>query len=383
MQSRFSSSQPDGYASPADADFRRLFNLSLDLLCIAGIDGYFKQVNPSWTRVLGWSEAELLSRPVADFMHPDDRGRTLEARAQLARGKPVRGLENRYVCKDGSYRWLSWQSSIEPTATTVFAVARDITERRQLDGEMLIASKLESAGILAGGIAHDFNNLLAGLLLNLEMVGACGPTNAEQATYLRSSSDMIIAAKTLTNQLVTAAHGATSTRELTDMTAFLSSTLKLALADRSVRVTSEVASELWPAQIDGTQIEQAIRNVVVNACEATPPDGSIYFAASNVTLDGEEGMALKAGHYLRLTISDRGKGISAEQLCKVFDPYFSTKRRGIQKGMGLGLTVCRAILQDHGGTIAITSEVAGGTVVTCYLPAEPRDALSMALPPDC
>src|SRR5438045_1439230 len=94
-------------------DYNRMFNLSLDLLCIAGLDGYFKRVNPSWTRVLGWSEAELLSRPVADFIHPEDRERTLQARANLAKGIPLRGFENRYLCKDGSHRWLSWQSNLE------------------------------------------------------------------------------------------------------------------------------------------------------------------------------------------------------------------------------------------------------------------------------
>jgi PAS domain S-box-containing protein len=86
------------------SDFVQLFNLSLDLLCIAGIDGFFRRVNPSWTRILGWSEAELLSRPVQDFMHPEDRERTLQARVGLAKGVLIRGLENRYVCKDGTYR---------------------------------------------------------------------------------------------------------------------------------------------------------------------------------------------------------------------------------------------------------------------------------------
>jgi PAS domain S-box-containing protein len=87
MQSPHCSADPaalPGHLTQVEADYSRLFNLSLDLLCIAGLDGYFKQVNPSWTRVLGWSREELLARPVADFMHPEDRERTLQAREVLA-----------------------------------------------------------------------------------------------------------------------------------------------------------------------------------------------------------------------------------------------------------------------------------------------------------
>jgi PAS domain-containing protein len=96
MESSFNAPVVPASASRSGDERDRLFRLSLDLLCIAGLDGRFKQVNPSWTRVLGWSEEDLLSHLVVDFMHPDDRERTLAARAGLAKGIPVRGLENRY-----------------------------------------------------------------------------------------------------------------------------------------------------------------------------------------------------------------------------------------------------------------------------------------------
>jgi PAS domain S-box-containing protein len=136
-------------AQAAVADRERHFDLSIDLLCIAGLDGYFRRVNASWTRVLGWSQSELLAQPVESFMHPDDRAQTLRARAGLAQGAPVRGLENRYRCKDGSYRWLSWQSTIEPGGSTVFAVARDITEQRRIEQELLVTGKPESTTIFS------------------------------------------------------------------------------------------------------------------------------------------------------------------------------------------------------------------------------------------
>ena len=114
----------------------RLFNLSLDLLCVAGFDGRLQQVNPAWTECLGWTAEELTSRPMLDFVHPDDHETTLRTRAEIHAGQPSRGFENRYRCKDGTYRWLSW--NVHPLAESrqVFGVARDVTERRII-GEAL------------------------------------------------------------------------------------------------------------------------------------------------------------------------------------------------------------------------------------------------------
>jgi PAS domain S-box-containing protein len=355
---------------PHDADYRRLFDLSLDLLCVAGIDGFFKLVSPAWTRVMGWSEAELLARPVEEFMHPDDRARTLQARSNLARGVPVRGLENRYLCKDGSYRWLAWQSAIDEGGTTVYAVARDVTERRRRDQEQLVFNKLECTGIFAAGIAHDFNNLLASLRLNLDMVGVYGATNREQETCLRGASEALDAAKSLTQQLITFAAGGGPARQPIDLKNLLLESFHFALVGSALRGDCSVAPDLWRTEVDKTQIGQVICGLVLNAREASPANESVRLEAENVVLEALLAQELPAGNYVRIRITDHGGGIPAEIIPKVFDPYFSTKARGTQKGMGMGLTLCRSILHKHGGAIAIESQPGRGTVVTCYLPAK-------------
>ncbi|MEW6347705.1 MAG: PAS domain S-box protein [Thermodesulfobacteriota bacterium] len=109
----------------------RLFNRSIDLLCVAGLDGFFKHVNPAWAITLGWTEEELLSRPWTEFVHPDDRPATESARTKLIAGTEVCAFENRYLTKDGTYRWLSWNSFPVPDEECVYAVARDVTERRK------------------------------------------------------------------------------------------------------------------------------------------------------------------------------------------------------------------------------------------------------------
>lgn len=135
----------------AMAERDRLFNLSIDMLCVAGFDGFFKQINPSWGRVLGWSETELLGSPWLDFVHPNDRDRTVQALTQLSAGEPVYDFENRYRCKDGSYRWISWTTFPLPAEQLTFAVARDITERKRAEeaikeSEKLLRKVIDSLG---------------------------------------------------------------------------------------------------------------------------------------------------------------------------------------------------------------------------------------------
>jgi PAS domain S-box-containing protein len=147
----------------AEAERQHLFEFSLDLLCISGLDGYLRQVNPAWTRVLGWSEDELLSRPVFTFLHPDDLEATEAGRAGLMTGRPLQDLENRYRCKDGSYRWLSWRSFSRPEEGVVFAIARDITDRKQAEAalrqtsdRLLLATRVARLGIWEWNVVENF-----------------------------------------------------------------------------------------------------------------------------------------------------------------------------------------------------------------------------------
>jgi PAS domain S-box-containing protein len=121
----------------AEAELSQVFNLSLDMVCVAGINGSFKRVNPAFTHTLGYSEQELLNTPFLDLVHPDDRQATLAALEELSKGIPVDHLENRYYCKDGSYRWLSWTAAPDdPIQRLIYAIARDITVQKQVEMQL-------------------------------------------------------------------------------------------------------------------------------------------------------------------------------------------------------------------------------------------------------
>jgi PAS domain S-box-containing protein len=113
----------------------RFFDLSIDMLAIAMFTGYFKRLNPAWERTLGFSRDELMSKPMFEFVHPDDRARTLDQNRRVRGGGQALSFENRYVCKDGSYRWLLWNSTADADRQLIYAVARDITARKQADEE--------------------------------------------------------------------------------------------------------------------------------------------------------------------------------------------------------------------------------------------------------
>jgi PAS domain S-box-containing protein len=113
----------------------RFFDLSIDLLCQLGFDGYFKRLNPAWERTLGWSTFELTSRPFIEFVHPDDRERTLAQNREVRSGGRALEFENRYRCKDGTYRWLRWNAAPDATWSVIYSVARDVTAQKEAEEE--------------------------------------------------------------------------------------------------------------------------------------------------------------------------------------------------------------------------------------------------------
>jgi signal transduction histidine kinase/CheY-like chemotaxis protein len=249
------------------------------------------------------------------------------------------------------------------------AAAIDMTESKRAENDRLILRKLESTGILAGGIAHDFNNLLTVMLLNVELARTLSPPVGELAHHLEDVQKAVVLARGLTRQLIAFAKEGASVRKPTQLSRVIADAIPPALSGSRVRCDLFLADDLWLVEVDEGQIGQVIRNMVLNAREAMPTGGSISVRAENAVLASHEVPSLSAGDYLRVSITDRGTGITIGVMPMIFDPYFSTKQRGDQKGMGLGLTICHTVIRKHGGAIAVKSEDAKGTTFDIYLPA--------------
>ncbi|RJP35542.1 MAG: PAS domain S-box protein [Candidatus Omnitrophota bacterium] len=349
----------------------RLFTLSIDMLCIAGLDGYFKELNPAWTQTLGWSNEELLSKPWLEFVHPEDFARTIEVGENLKKGQTVISFENRYRDKKGNYRWLSWNSFPIPDEGIIFGVARDITEHKQLEEKLLQSQKMESIGKLAGGIAHDFNNLLTAILGYSELsLNQLPTTHPLQNSFVEIKKAGERAMK-LTRQLL-----AFSRKQILQPSVLDLNRLILDLDQMLRRIIGEDIEFIiipYPAlgkvKADLGQLEQVIINLIVNARDAMPTGGKLIIETKNLELDesyAKDHIDVIPGPYVMLAISDTGCGMPAETLQQIFEPFFTTKEVG--KGTGLGLSMVHGIIKQSGGHIAAYSEMGQGTTFKIYLP---------------
>jgi signal transduction histidine kinase/ActR/RegA family two-component response regulator len=247
-------------------------------------------------------------------------------------------------------------------------VLGDISDHNRAERDRLILNKLESTGILAGGLAHDFNNLLAVIVMNVELAEGTSSRD-ESIHYFKEVKKAAMMVRGLTKQLITFANGGVPIRIPARLNGLIQESTRAALSGSSATCQISQAADLWPAEVDAGQFGQVIRNMVQNAREAMPDGGAISVQSENVVLKSSQHASLPPGDYVRMSIVDQGHGIAQELLPKIFDPYFSTKQRGAQKGMGLGLSICHTIIQKHGGAIDVQSKAGVGAMFHIYLPA--------------
>lgn len=365
------------------AERDRVWRLSKDLLVVAGVDGYFKSVNPSWYRILGYTDDRWEREPFLEFVHPDDRRSTLAELATLADGKTTLNFENRYRHADGSYRWLSWTAVLEEGL--MYCVARDITDQKLAEEALLTtqqalaqSQKMEAIGQLTGGLAHDFNNLLTVIVGNLEL--ARNRVKGD-ARFERNISQIAAAAergRKLTQQLLAFSRKQkleTQVANLNQIIANLHDMVSKTLGQNIVFET-RLAPNLPNMTIDPTQLELAVINVLVNARDAMPEGGTVIIETRDVILGPQElpihQASLLPGRYVMLSITDEGMGMPPDILARITEPFFTTKEAG--KGTGLGLSQVYGFVRQSSGSLQVSSEVGVGTVVTMLFPAS-DDAL--------
>ncbi len=242
---------------------------------------------------------------------------------------------------------------------------------RESEEERIKVRKLEATGILAGGIAHDFNNLLAVILGNIELAKDDAAPGSFAFGALHEAEEAVSRAGDLTQQFITFSTGGNPWKTPASIRELIADSCSLTSSgDSNVECRCSFPDDLWLTDIDLSQMSQVIDNVLANAKEAMPEGGIIDIIAENMRIGSQdEGMEFKKGPYVRIAVRDHGIGIPEDILGKVFDPYYSTKERGSQKGMGMGLTIAYSIVEKHAGHIMVESAPRAGTTVSIYLPA--------------
>jgi len=258
-------------------------------------------------------------------------------------------------------------------------VTRDITDRkraeeekRRLETQLQQAQKMEAIGTLAGGIAHDFNNLLSVILVNLSLAEEDIKLQIGTSKFLKEAEKASMRAKDLTSRLITFSKGGEPVKKAASITDLVKDSVTSTLNGSDIDCEFSIPDDLSPVEIDQGQIKHVIHNIVINAREAMTGEGTIKVFYENVTIREKDALTLKDGRYVKISIEDQGVGISEEDLPKIFDPYFSTKEMGAEKGMGLGLSVCHSIVEKHNGLITVESELGTGTTLIIYLPASEK-----------
>jgi len=246
------------------------------------------------------------------------------------------------------------------------AVVRDISDRKLMEEEMIKIRKLESLGVLAGGIAHDFNNILTSILANINLAELYVNSEEEKVQkLLREAEKASLRARDLTRQLLTFSKGGEPVKRLASIAEIIKDSAEFTLHGSNIKCEYKIADDLWPVEIDTGQMSQVVQNIIINASQAMPGGGIVEITCENFIKNAKQVLPLPDGYFVRISIRDRGIGMPAKLLNKIFDPYFTTK----QKGSGLGLAITHSIITKHGGHIVVKTKKGQGTTFIIYLAA--------------
>ncbi len=352
----------------------KYFTLSLDPLCIAGFDGYFKRVNPAWEKVLGWTPEELTSRPFTAFIHPDDRERTAAVAARLAQGHDAIQFENRYLCKDGSFRWFMWNATTSPEDKIIFATARDVTELKQAQ-EQLVAAKNDAERSnkfkdqFLSTMSHELRTPLNAVLGFSDLLGEgrYGALNEKQQRYLSHITNGGKHLLRLINDILDLSRIEAGRLQLQIETVSLETLFSEAcdtlhpLVSKKRHVLERHAVPGLSVKADSTRLKQILMNLIANAVKFTPEGGKIDLSARRI------------GDAVRIDVRDTGPGIPSEEQRRIFEAFYRLSHSAkAPEGTGLGLAITQRLVELHGGKLGLESTVGQGSCFYFTLPYVPE-----------
>lgn len=352
--------------------FRTLIEQASDALFVHDMRGNFLTVNQQACESLGYSRDELMRLTVADVdMNFDPE--MLDALWQSLSDDESKIIESMHRRKDGTMFMVEVRVGrlMLEGEWAVLGIARDVTERKRLEAQLVQSQKMEAVGKLAGGVAHDFNNLLTvinGYSEQLLDVLDDGGVAYEQAQQVLRAGQR---AATLTDQLLTFSRRQTLRPKVLDLNLLVPDMLKMLhrLIGEDIDLIVTLGASNGFVKADPHQLEHAIMNLAVNARDAMPLGGRLEIATADVVVDvafaqRHEGVA--PGAYVSLSVQDTGDGIEDDVLNHIFDPFFTTKEQG--EGTGLGLSMVYGIVTQSGGTVLVESAQGQGACFQIYLP---------------
>jgi PAS domain S-box-containing protein len=329
----------------------RLWKLSQDMLAVIDHHGTISNVNPAWTTTLGWEADELIEKTALWLIHPDDVERSVQEMLNRKAGHPSRHFENRMRCKDGSYRWLSWRSMAD--RSSVYAIGRDITDIKQaqeqmhlLRSELAQTSRQTTIGAMTASIAHEIRQPLSGISTNAGAAARWLKAPKPDLAEVEAALDRIVRDAHRVDEVISSVRSMFGNKPgekaLIDVNSLISEALALTQSEldrQSTTLKNNTPADLPPVAANRVQLQQVLVNLIVNGIDAMGP---IVGRERILTID-----AKLNGGAMTIAVGDTGDGVKQEHLDKIFEPFYTTK----PDGMGLGLSICRSIVEAHGGKL--------------------------------
>ncbi len=363
----------------SERNYRRLADHSTDMISTHDAAGVYRYVSPSCGTLLGYEAEDLLGRSAYDFFHPDDLQAIRKSHQAITSGPLIYTVQYRIRRKDGEYVWFETNSHVIEDLTdgdsgVILAQSREITERERLERELRQSRKMEALGQLTGGIAHDFNNMLASILGFTQLAMEQGERISWEKVrgYLAQIEIAGRRGAELVAQMLTFARSnPQQNRKPVDIGPLVKEVARMleSVLPSSITLGIEISSHPQQTEIDPVQLHQLLLNLCLNARDAMSDKGRLVIRLHDVDIAPQECNACHkpvSGHWLELSVTDSGQGMSRETLQRIFDPFFTTKEIG--KGSGMGLSVVHGIVTAAGGHIMVQTAAGKGACFRILLP---------------
>jgi len=359
----------------SEAKYRNLTEHMQETIFETDIQGRITFANKSAFQRFGYTQEQFdKGIPALVMVAPQSRERAQKTIEEILKGQQTEYNEYMAIRSDGTEFPVMVHSDRivdeQGRPIGIRGMMIDISERKQLEKESQRADKLEALGFLAGGLAHDFNNLLSGIWTGLSFLKLRLPSDTTIQETIVNLESAVKRGKNITTQLLTFSKGGDPILDAVSLEDLVRETAQFALSGSKSKLEIIAEADLGAAHIDKGQISQVVQNIILNASQSMPSGGVIRVSLSCIS--HKEFKKATPGSYVKMVISDEGRGIAEEDLEHIFDPFF-TRKTG---GNGLGLAMVYSIIKKHNGYITVSSELHKGTTFTILLPASQNKLVS-------